>query len=398
MYFMVLLGILVLGMASGCAIPKKERAGAGLYKISEDEISSGLCTDDLAWRNMDEAIDNSISYFKRLPADKRFVYGEESYSPEEMINSLSLFRETVRNFRGVELKEKLSRRFDFFESVNDEGMAFFTGYYEPLIDGTRKPEGVFTEPVYAVPRDLVEVDLGLFSGQWKNETVTGKVDGGKLIPYDTRSEIVYGHSLRGRAEPIAYVREIDLFFLQIQGSGIVRLRNGEMIRLNYAAKNGRPYFSIGRVLKDEIPEDEISLQSIKKFLNDHPSRVREILSHNESYVFFREVDKGPFGDIDVPLVAGRSIAMDRRTTPRGGIAFIRTVVPEYLNGTKWGVRNICRFVLVQDTGGAIRGYGRADIFFGKGRDAELMAGELRSRGRIFLVVAKKDYILSGKRR
>jgi membrane-bound lytic murein transglycosylase A len=359
------------------------------------EAAGVLCSDDLSYRDISTAIQNSISYFKRLPSDRKFIYGSETYTPGEMIESLSLFLETLSNYKGEELVRRLSGMFDFYESINDEGMAFITGYYEPVIDGSREPGGRFTEPVYAVPDDLVEVDLGLFSERWANEKIVGKVDKGRLVPYDTRSEIVYERSLEGRARPIAYLGEIDLFFLQIQGSGIIRLRNGDLMRVNYASKNGRPYFSIGRALRDVIPEEEMSLQSIRKYLEDHPSRVREILSHNESYVFFREVDKGPLGDIEVPLVAGRSIAMDRRYTPRGGLALLKTVIPEYLNGTRWGVRSVCRYVLVQDTGGAIRGYGRADLFLGRGRDAELMAGALRSFGRIFLIVAKKEYLGTG---
>jgi membrane-bound lytic murein transglycosylase A len=136
----------------------------------------------------------------------------------------------------------------------------------------------------------------------------------------------------------------------------------------------------------------MSLQAIKTYLYSHPDEVRDILNYNPSYTFFREVAEGPLGDIEVPLTPGRSIAMDRQVSPRGGLAFIETEVPVFLEGHISGWRPVQRFVLVQDTGGAIRDHGRADIFFGHDSDAELKAGHLKQEGRLFLIVAKKEYL------
>jgi membrane-bound lytic murein transglycosylase A len=188
------------------------------------------------------------------------------------------------------------------------------------------------------------------------------------------------------------VNEVELFFLQIQGSGIVRFPDGSVKRVNYDSQNGRPYRAIGQLLKDRIPEESMSLQALKEYLSAHPDEVRSILSYNESYVFFREVDEGPLGDIEVPLTPLRSIAMDRRNVPRGSLAFIETSVPVFDKGMQVGSKPIKRFVLVQDTGGAIRGHGRADIFFGHGTEAELVAGHLKSPGRVFLIIAKKEFL------
>ncbi len=198
--------------------------------------------------------------------------------------------------------------------------------------------------------------------------------------------------MKDRAKPIAYVNEIELFFLQIQGSGLIKLPDGRVKRVNYAQKNGHPYRSIGKILKDKIPSDEISLQSIKKYLYANPDKVREILSYNQSYVFFREVEEGPLGYIEVPLTPNRSIAMDKRIIPRGGLAFIETQLPILIKGRIIGWKPVKRFVLVQDTGGAIRDHGRVDIFLGHGEDASLTAGHLKQKGRVFLLVARKEML------
>ncbi len=266
-----------------------------------------------------------------------------------------------------------------------------------MLDGSPVPTEEFPAPLYALPGDLIDVDLGMFSEEWKGEKIVGRVDGRRLIPYDSRKEIVDGNSLEGRADVIAYVDAIELFFLQIQGSGLVSFPDGRVKRVNYAQKNGHPYRAVGRLLKEHIPPEEMSLQSIKAYLREHPDEVREILNYNQSYTFFREVEDGPLGYIDVPLTPGRSIAMDRRLVPRGGLSFIETEFPVFENGTITGWRPVRRFVLLQDTGGAITGHGRVDIFTGRGESAEFIAGHLKQKGRVFLLVAKKEYLKVGKR-
>ena len=205
---------------------------------------------------------------------------------------------------------------------------------------------------------------------------------------------MYDDSLRDRARPIAYVNDIELFFLQIQGSGLVRFPDGSVKRVNYAGKNGRPYTSIGSVLKDSVPMDHISLQSIKQYLYANPGKVKDILSLNQSYVFFREAEEGPFGSMGRLLTPGRSIAMDLSVIPEGTLAFIRTELPVFENDPIIRWEPVSRFVVVQDRGSAILDHGRVDIFFGHGRMAELLAGHMKQRGRVFMLVAKKEYLKS----
>jgi membrane-bound lytic murein transglycosylase A len=384
--------VLLLSVFCGCSIPVQPPSEPALALLHDDHLSARVFEDDMEVSALYRAIERSMSYYERLSPDQSFQYNELTYTPQDMIASLALFVEIMKQFKGQALQEELQKKFLFFESRNTHGKAFFTGYYEPRLEGSPEPTHLLSRPLYARPHDLVEADLGQFRAAWKNEKIFGRIEENRFVPYDTREEIVYEDSLQHRAQPIAYVNELELFFLQIQGSGIVRLPDGSEKRVNYDSQNGRPYRAIGQLLRDRIPEESMSLQSLKEYLHAHPDEVRSILSYNESYVFFREVDQGPLGDIEVPLTPYRSIAMDKRNVPRGGLAFIETSVPAFDNGTQTGSKPIQRFVLVQDTGGAIRGHGRADIFFGHGTDAELIAGHLKSEGRVFLVIAKKAFL------
>jgi membrane-bound lytic murein transglycosylase A len=388
--FLATSGALVL--LSGCAPFVKPPAEPALVKLTEKEVNAYLWEDGMDREGLRAAVEQSIRYYKRLPADRIFRFGEFVYTSEEMRASLELFLEIMQNYKGNERIQQVRDMFLFFESRNSNGGSFFTGYYEPVLDASPVPTDELSSPLYTTPDDVIVVDLGQFRNTWKDETVIGRIKGRRLLPYDTREKIVYHGTLKGRAKTIAFVNEIELFFLQIQGSGIIRFSDGGLRRVNFAMHNGQPYRAIGRILKDKIPEEEMSMQAIKKYLYAHPEEVREILTYNPSYTFFREVPEGPLGDIEVPLTAERSIAMDRRVIPRGSLAYVETEVPVFTGREMKGKRVFKRFMLVQDTGGAIRDHGRADIFFGHDRNAELMAGHLKGMGRVFLIVARKEFL------
>lgn len=384
---------LIICVLSACGLFLRP-SGPYLEQLSLRQAGSYDWTDDLDYKGIKEAAEGSVRYFRKLPPDKKFQYGELTYSPEEMAASLELFVRTVRDHEGRERQKQLREKFRFFESVDSERGAFFTGYYEPLINGSHVPTDEFDEPLYETPDDLVEVDLGKFPLVPGSEKIVGRLEGRQLVPYYSREEIVNETSIKERARPIAYVNGIELFFLQIQGSGLVRFPDGSLKRVNYAKSNGHPYSAIGRVLTEHIPPDEMSLQAIKKYLYENPGEVNNILNYNKSYTFFREVEEGPLGCIEVPLTPDRSIAMDKRIIPSGGLAFIETELPVFEGGRMTGLKPVKRFVLVQDTGGAIRHHGRADIFFGHGENAELSAGHMKQRGRVFLIVARKEFLRS----
>ena len=377
---------------NGCSLFVKPPTEPVLEQLSDNEINYFEWSDDLSYDGLDQAVKGSIGYYERLPLSYKFQYGGLIYSAEEMILSHKLFLDVINTYHGSERTKEIREKFLFFESRNSEGNAFITGYYEPVLEGRVVPTKEFPEPLYETPEDLIEVDLSMFSEKWDNEKIVGRISDKRLVPFDSRDDIVYNKSLEGRAKPIAYVKEIELFFLQVQGSGLVRLSDGDLLRVNYAQKNGHPYRSIGKLLIDKIPPDEISLQSLKSYLYAHPEEVKDILNHNQSYVFFRRVDEGPLGNIEVPLMAGRSIAMDKRAVPRGGLAYVETEIPVFEDNIIKSWKPVNGFVLVQDTGGAIRDHGRVDLFLGSGREAELTAGHLKSEGRSFLLVARKKYL------
>lgn len=384
---------LLLLLWGGCA-PK-----AGLFPLPEAGLRVRPLEDEAGFRGMTEAVRQSIRYYQRLPPTAVFRYGDHHYTPRELEASMGLFLDIVENLEGEERLDAIRERFLFFESRNDRGKAFFTGYYEPLIPGSLRPTDPFLVPLLALPEDLVRVNLtpyvemGILPGDLENHVLRGKVQGREVVPFDDREEIVYEGSLEGRAEVLAYLSShIELSFLQIQGSGLIRLEDGTLLRLNYADQNGHPYRAIGKVLLDRIPREEMSLQRIREYLYSHPAEVREILNYNPSYTFFRHVPDGPLGFLEVPLTPGRSLAMDRRIAPPGGLAYFETTYPaESVEGAEAPVP-FSRFGVVQDTGGAIRGHGRADIFWGSGERGERIAGPMKQEGRIFLLVGRKEYL------
>ena len=358
--------------------------------ISIEEINALKLESSPDLHALQRALGYSIEYYKRLPADQRFQYGSVEYSPEEMIASHQYFL-NILDLPEVERLERLQQDFLWFESLNEKNQAFFTGYYEPLLKGSLNESDQFPVPLYGVPSDLVTVNLSNFDEKYGNGILRGKIVDQKFVKYDDRDEISYQNSLRGRAIPLAWVtNDIELFFLQIQGSGVIQLPNKDLYRVNYADQNGHPYRAIGKILLAEIPREKMSLKALKEYLYAHPERVQEILNYNPSYTFFRHIPgDGPLGNIEVPLTPERSIAMDYRLVPKGGLVFYETNLPSEISPSK---EILQRFAVVQDTGGAIRGHGRTDIFWGRGTPAEKIAGPMKENGRIFLLVARKEVL------
>ena len=257
-----------------------------------------------------------------------------------------------------------------------------TGYYEPLLRGSRSRTAVYRYPVYGVPDDLVTVDLGSVLPELRNLRLRGRLEGRRVVPYWSRAQIDAG-STKLSAPVIAWVADpVDLFFLQVQGSGQILLDDGERVRLGYADQNGYPYRSVGRYLveRGELPVDQASMDSIKAWAAANPAKLQDALNYNSSYVFFREVadPRGPVGSLGVPLVPEYSLAVDRRFVPLGAPVYLATTQPltqQPLN----------RLMAAHDTGGAIRGAVRADFFWGSGDDAGGAAGRMREQGRLWLL-------------
>ena len=275
----------------------------------------------------------------------------------------------------------------------DEGLV--TGYYEPLLHGSRKPSARYRYPLYGVPDDLLVIDFAGLHPELKGMRLRGRLEGRRVVPYYDRAEIENGKAAV-RGKEIAWVDDaIDLFFLQIQGSGRIDLDTGETLRVGYADQNGYPYSSIGRWLveRGELPLEKASMQGIKAWARQNPDKLNELLNHNASYVFFRELPaglSGPLGALGVPLTAQRSVAVDPRSVPLGAPVFLATTWPN-------SNRPLNRLMLAQDTGGAIRGAVRADFFWGFGTEAAREAGRMKQPLRMWVLLPNGFPVPPGER-
>jgi len=265
-----------------------------------------------------------------------------------------------------------------------------TGYYEPLLRGSRRRGGPYQTPLYEAPDDLLTIDMSSLYPDLKNMRLRGRLVGKKVIPYFSRAELEQSGALAGK-ELLWVDDPIDAFFLQVQGSGRVRLADSpDIVRVAYADQNGYPYKSIGHYLVDkgEMTLDQASAQSIKAWFVAHPTRQQELLNANPSYVFFKEekvIDpkKGPKGALGVPLTPERSIAVDAQFIPLGAPVFLATTLPNSASPLQ-------RLTLAQDTGGAIRNGVRADFFWGFGADAGEKAGRMKQRGMMWVLLPKGE--------
>ena len=263
-----------------------------------------------------------------------------------------------------------------------EPEGLFTGYYEPELNGSWTQGGAYQTPLYARPVDLVSVSLGAFDDELGGNTIWGRVDGGKLRPYAVRATIENGAV--GGLRPLLWVDDpVDAFFVHVQGSGRIKMPDGSIVRVGFAGKNGRPYKSIGRVLIDsgEIPADRLTMDAIRKWVHARPVKGPELLRKNPSFVFFRLLEgDGPLGAQGVALTAERSLAVDRRFMPLGAPVWLMT---HRSLDAKTPYR---RLMIAQDTGGAIKGVVRGDIFYGAGERATKQAGNMKRPGRYFLLL------------
>ncbi|SIS76052.1 murein transglycosylase A [Neptunomonas antarctica] len=260
-----------------------------------------------------------------------------------------------------------------------------TGYYEPTLNGSMTPDEQYNYPLYQRPSDMLNVNLASRFPELKNRRVRGRIDNNTVIPYYSRAEIDNPTTpLKG--QELLWVDDSDAaFFLHIQGSGRVQLPTGEIVGVSYADQNGHPYVAIGKTLIDqgELTREEVSLQTIRRWLNNHPERADALKNQNPSYVFFslRKEEGSPRGSLNVPLTPERSVAVDRKVIPLGTPLWINTTLP----GTG---KPYQRLVFAQDTGGAINGPVRADMFFGRGSRAEKLAGEMKQTGSIYALLPK----------
>jgi len=316
-----------------------------------------------------------------------------NWENEKYAEALEVFKNNCKTSKAKEIYGSLCDEIphakiakDFFENnfelkeIKSDKEGLLTGYYEPQMKGSLVKKAPYLYPIYKIPKDLVVVELDSVYPELKNYRLRGRVQDGKLVPYYTREE-AKKHGLD--ADVICYVdSKIDSFFLEVQGSGRISLDNGEEIFVGYANQNGYKYSSIGKYLIDtkEISKDVMSLQSIKAWFAKNPQRVDEVLNKNKSMVYFEKRDTLPSGSLGIVLTPKRSIAVDSRYIALGSVLYVDSVVDS---------KKFRHIVVAQDTGGAIKGRLRADLFLGYGDDASRIAGELKSPLKMWLLLPKK---------
>jgi membrane-bound lytic murein transglycosylase A len=369
------LAFAMIFMAFGCA-------ETGDKPVEDKPVFTPVSFRDVPGWQADNHADALVAFLKSCPPlERRGVRG---------FGNASIWRDICGQARNVPAGDHDAAR-RFFENAflpasvsgRDGSTGLITGYYEPELQGALERSGRFNVPLHVRPPDLVTVNLGRFREELKGERIAGRVVRGSLIPYPDRAKIERG-ALRNRDLELVWVDSAaDAFFLHIQGSGRIRLPDGDIMRVGYAGTNGHAYTAIGRELiaRGAVPPEKMSMQSIRNWLAANPADGARLMRTNKSYVFFRELTgDGPLGAQGVPLTPERSLAVDRRLLPLG--------LPVWLESSEPDGTPLKRLMIAQDTGGAIRGAVRADVFWGPGAKAADRAGKMNSPGRYWFLIPR----------
>lgn len=333
------------------------------------------------------ALDQSISYFQKPSSQQHFPYElpDRTITHEVQVESLAALRSALLRVQSPdELRRIIERDFDVYRSVGWDGVrgdVLFTAYYTPILRGSLRRHGPYQYPLYRRPPDLVATEDGQPLGR--------RTANRDVVPYYTRAEIERGDLLAGHE--LVYLDDpFDAFLVHVQGSASILLDEGAELHVGYAGKTDRPYQSIGQELvrTGKIRAEEISLTKIRDYLARNPRELRTTLHKNPCFVFFQEGEPGPFGSIGVRVTPRHTIATDKSVFPRGGPVIVATSLPE--PGHEQRARPHVGVYFDQDTGGAIRSAGRADLYLGRGADAERLAGHTRHEGRLYYLFLKES--------
>ena len=366
LYFLIPLAIFL----ASCAPPQ-----------SEPGIGKAISWDDLPGWNNDhhaEAWPALLQQCKVLP--KKKPQWKKLCLDAEALGQVN--DETAQRF--FESRFTPHRIIPSHKKDGSPGNGLVTGYYEPLLHGSLSRRDDYQYPLYAVPDDLLRIDLAGHYPELSKMKLRGRVKGRKIVAYHDRTTIDSKDSPLWGNELVWINNPVDVFFLHIQGSGRVQLDNGDMMAVGYADQNGLPYTSIGKILieREQIPREDISLFTIQQWLQDNPQQARALLEENRSYIFFsirKNAYENPRGSLNVPLTPSRSIAVDPGNIPLGSPVWLDTSYPHETEHT------LQRLTFAQDTGGAIKGFARADMFWGNGEMAEKLAGEMKQPAELYVL-------------
>jgi membrane-bound lytic murein transglycosylase A len=358
--------------------------------------SMPLFLDDSALQDLQKSVERSMIALGRIDREQQFVLCGRIYSAPWLQKSMAAFLRGVETYTNeADFQSFLFDNFDVCQAQGSDGAGrmLVTGYYEPFFAGSLIRKSPFVYPLYQVPPDLV------VPAENQDGNGGGRMEDGRFVPYWTRAEIEKGDLLQG--QEIVYLADpVDVFILHVQGSGRIRLTDGSVRKVHFAASNGRRYQSIGRLLVDRgiMTLEEVTMPKIVSYLHDHPDEMQSILHHNDRYIFFslspaegETNNEGPAGSMGQPLTAGRSLAVDSKCFPAPMVGYLETDLPVFANdGALSGWKSLHRFVVNQDTGAAIRGPGRVDLFLGGDEYAARAAGVMKQPGALYFLVLKEE--------
>jgi membrane-bound lytic murein transglycosylase A len=375
--------------AKNCDCVQQTPLPEATQSVPEQSSTKPIITPDYAllkpanWQELDGVLSDDVS--QAWPAWLQSCVGLKAKLQWQTACSAA---QTLKKPSNAEIIDYFTRYFDVYSASNADSSntGLITGYYEPVLKGSRTKTAQYAQPLYRQPSDLITVDLADLYPELKYKRVRGKLLGNKLVPYATREQIEAAPSPLAGSELVWVDDSVEAFFLQVQGSGLVKFENGQQMHVGYADQNGHAYNSIGRILieRGELTKDQAGMQGIKNWAAKNPAKLRELLNSNPSYVFFTELPAnltGPLGALGVPLSAERSVAIDPKYVPLGAPLFLSTTEPNSAKPLK-------RLMLAQDTGGAIKGGVRADYFWGTGDTAGKQAGSMKQQGKIWVLLPK----------
>lgn len=368
--------------------------------------------DDLPLDVFSEAISKNIERLNEIKQTE-LEFGPKIVNKNEYVQALELLRSKIDDgISKYEFLKYLDTHFDFYEVYGNDkwGQVFITSYFAPAYNGSRERTVRHSQALYSVPNDLVDIEIDEFIETERKlsalkdsntdkpliNTLRGRLDESsdktRVVPYYTRRQIDGAGKLSDQDIVLAWVDPIDAFFLHVQGSGTIIFEDGEELTLGYASQNGHKYESIGKHLFDVIPKEKMSMQAIDNYLRTISYKeMKEVLYKNPSYIFFRKLEGKPLTFFGTEVVAGRTIATDKRYFPQGALAYLQFPSPVFNDDSSIepsSFKDSSRFVINQDTGGAIKGPGRVDLFWGSGKEAARYAGVMKNEGKLYFLVPK----------
>ncbi len=360
-----------------------------LRKIKNPEQIPDLTTACYNLAKMQTAINHSLNYLRKPSSKQFFPYGNINHA--RAVDSLEAFQDLISSgLRGPQLNDAIIEKFDVYESVgcDNMGTVLFTGYYTPILNGSLKKNERFKHPLYSKPDDLEKTETGQIIGR--------RTPSGQITAYPTRAELENSNILKGN-ELLWLQDPFEAYVAHVQGSAKIKLPDGKMITVGYAASNGQEYRSVAKKLVAEgrIPKSRLSLEAMINFFDENPNLLSQYLQYNPRFVFFRKSKGPPRGSINEPVTPMRTIATDKSVYPRACLAYLSTNLPRII-AEKVYIDPYQGFVLDQDTGGAIRAAGKCDVYMGVGKQAGSLAGHTYKEGKLYYLFLKPGYFQAEK--